>query len=49
MKGFSVKWGHWISQFVTKDSVGVMMNEKLGRYFQTKKFKVKRPFVTFTV
>jgi hypothetical protein len=37
MKGFAVKWCHWISQFVTKDSVRVMVNEKLGRYFQTKK------------
>jgi hypothetical protein len=37
MKGFSVKWCHWISQFMTKGSVGIMVNEKLGRYFQTKK------------
>jgi hypothetical protein len=37
MKGFSIKWCHWISQFVTKGSVGVKVNDKLGRYFQTKK------------
>jgi hypothetical protein len=37
MKRFSIKWCHWISQFVTKGSVGVKVNDKLGRYFQTKK------------
>jgi hypothetical protein len=37
IKGFPVKWCHWISQFVTKGSVGIKVNEKLGRYFQTKK------------
>jgi hypothetical protein len=33
MKGFSAK----CSQFMTKGSVGIKVNEKLGRYFQMKK------------
>jgi hypothetical protein len=37
MNGFSTKWFHWISQFVTKGSVEIKVNEKLDRYFQTKK------------
>jgi hypothetical protein len=37
MKGFSSKWCHWISQFVSKGSVGVNVNDNLLRYFQTKK------------
>jgi hypothetical protein len=37
MKGFSTKWCYWISQFVSKGSVGVKVNDNMGRYFQTKK------------
>jgi hypothetical protein len=37
MKGFSNKWCHWINQFVCKGSVGVKVNDNVGRYFQTKK------------
>jgi hypothetical protein len=37
MKGFSSKWCHWIEQFVTKGSVGIKVNDDIGRYFQTKK------------
>jgi hypothetical protein len=37
IKGFSQKWCHWINQFVSKGSVGVKVNDDVGRYFQTKK------------
>jgi hypothetical protein len=37
MKGFSNKWCQWINQLVSKGSVGVKVNENIGRYFQTKK------------
>jgi hypothetical protein len=37
MKGFSDKWCQWINHFVCKGSVGVKVNENIGRYFQTKK------------
>jgi hypothetical protein len=37
MKGFSDKWYNWINQFVCKGSVGVKVNENVGRYFQIKK------------
>jgi hypothetical protein len=33
MKGFSEKWCLWISQFVTKGSVGIKVNDDAGRYF----------------
>jgi hypothetical protein len=36
-KGFSEKWCHWISQIVSKGSVGVKVNNNIGRYFQTRK------------
>jgi hypothetical protein len=37
IKGFSGKWCHWINQIVSKGSVGVKVNDNVGRYFQTKK------------
>jgi hypothetical protein len=37
IKGFSEKWCHWISQIISKGSVGVKVNDNNGRYFQTKK------------
>jgi hypothetical protein len=37
MKGFSGKWCHWISQILSKGSVGVKVNGNIGQYFQTKK------------
>jgi hypothetical protein len=37
MKCFFAKWCQWISNFVTKGSVGIKVNENLGRFFQTKK------------
>jgi hypothetical protein len=37
IKGFSEKWCHWISQIISKGSVGVKVNDNIGRYFQTKK------------
>jgi hypothetical protein len=37
MKDFSEKWCQWISHFVTKGSVGIKVNDDVGRYFQTKK------------
>jgi hypothetical protein len=37
MKGFSKKWCPWINKFVTKGIVGIKVNDKACRYFQTKK------------
>jgi hypothetical protein len=37
MKGFSEKWCQWINQFTAKGSVGIKVNDNVGRYFQTKK------------
>jgi hypothetical protein len=37
IKGFSEKWCHWINQIVCKGSVGVKVNDNIGRFFQTKK------------
>jgi hypothetical protein len=37
IKGFSGKWCHWISQIISKGSVGVKVNNNIGWYFQTKK------------
>jgi hypothetical protein len=37
MKGFSQKWCQWIDQIVSGGSVGVMVNDELGHFFQTKK------------
>jgi hypothetical protein len=32
IKGFSEKWCHWINQFVSKESVGVKVNDNISRY-----------------
>jgi hypothetical protein len=37
MKGFSEKWCLWINEFVSKGSVGIKVNNEVGRFFQTKK------------
>jgi hypothetical protein len=37
MEGFLDKLHHWINQFVQKESVGIKVNDEVGRYFQTKK------------
>jgi hypothetical protein len=37
VKGFSEKWCLWINEFVNKGSVGIKVNNKVGRFFQTKK------------
>jgi hypothetical protein len=37
IKGFLEKWCRWISQIISKGSVGVKINDNIGRYFQTKK------------
>jgi hypothetical protein len=37
MKGFTEKWCKWIESFVSKGSVGIMLNDDVGRFFQTKK------------
>ena len=37
MKGFDPKWCEWIEQFVSRGSVGIKVNDDLGRYFQTRK------------
>lgn len=33
MIGFSKKWCQWINQFVSKGSVGIKVNDDVGRYF----------------
>ncbi|WVZ95347.1 hypothetical protein U9M48_041127, partial [Paspalum notatum var. saurae] len=35
MKGFSPLWCRWIEQIVSKGSVGVKVNDDIGKYFQT--------------
>ena len=37
MKGFPEKWCSWIQSFVSKGSVGVKVNDDIGKKFQTKK------------
>ena len=37
MKGFTEKWCKWIESFVSKGSVGIKVNDDIGRFFQTKK------------
>jgi len=37
MKGFTEKWCKWIESFVSKGSVGIKVNDDVGRFFQTKK------------
>jgi hypothetical protein len=37
MKGFHQKWCQWIEDFVTRGSVGIKVNDDIGRYFQTRK------------
>jgi hypothetical protein len=50
MKGFSSKWCQWIEQFVTKGSVGIKVNDDIGRYFQTKKrFNIGGSLATYVV
>lgn len=36
MKGFPDKWCKWIESFVSKGSVGIKVNDDIGKYFQTK-------------
>jgi hypothetical protein len=37
MKGFSENWCLWTNEFVSKGSVGIKVNNEVGRFFQTKK------------
>lgn len=37
MKGFHTKWIDWIDQFISKDCVGVKVNDDISHYFQTQK------------
>jgi hypothetical protein len=37
MKGFSKTWCSWINKFFSKVSVGIKVNDDMGRYFQIKK------------
>ena len=37
MKGFSSTWCKWIEEVVSRGSVGIKVNEKVGRNFQTRK------------
>jgi hypothetical protein len=37
MKGFSKKWCLWINEFASQWSVGIKVNNEVGRFFQTKK------------
>ena len=37
MKGFPEKLCSWIESFVKKGSVGIKVNDDIGKYFQTRK------------
>ena len=37
MKGFAQEWCNWIMQFVQGGSVGILVNDDIRHYFQTKK------------
>ena len=37
MKGFPDKWCKWIETFVSRGSVGIKINDDVGKFFQTKK------------
>jgi len=37
MKGFPEKLCSWIESFVKKGSVGIKVNDAIGKYFQTRK------------
>jgi hypothetical protein len=37
MKGFDSKWCKWIQEFVSRESVGVKVNDDIAHYFQTHK------------
>ena len=37
MKGFPDKWCKWIETFVSRGSVGIKVNDDVGKFFQTKK------------
>ena len=37
MKGFLDKWCKWIETFVSRGSVGIKVNDDVGKIFQTKK------------
>ena len=37
MKGFSPNWCSWIDQIVRRGSVGVKINDEIGRFFQTRR------------
>ena len=37
MKGFPDKWCSCIESFISKGSVGVKVNDDIGKFFQTKK------------
>jgi len=36
-KGFKEKWCKWIKSFFSKGSVGIKVNDGVGRFFETKK------------
>jgi hypothetical protein len=36
MKGFGPKWCKWIQELISHGSVGIMVNEDIGHYFQTR-------------
>lgn len=37
MKGFSAQWCRWVESIVTGGSVGVKVNDEIGKFFHTKK------------
>jgi hypothetical protein len=37
MKGFDPIWCQWVQRYTEKGSVGIRVNDDIGRYFQTKK------------
>jgi hypothetical protein len=37
MKALDPLWCQWIQQFISRGSVGVWVNDRIGHYFQTHK------------
>jgi hypothetical protein len=50
MKGFSEKWCLWINEFVSKGSVGIKVNNKVGRFFSNKeRAETGRSIISFAL
>jgi hypothetical protein len=46
MKEFSPKWCRWIEEMITKGSVGIIVNDEIGCFFQTKRNLHQGTYVT---